>query len=149
VSGATDPAHDRATGLVAHELGMLRRRARAVSETLAREVHPELDASAFALLHLIACGEATSVTDLAARLSVGKPTISRQVSALEQLQLVRRHPAERDRRTSVLELTAEGRRSFASALRSREERFRHLLADWPLADLEVLGELLGRLNQLP
>ncbi|MCW2620859.1 MAG: transcriptional regulator, MarR family [Frankiales bacterium] len=133
---------------VTRELGLLLRRARAMSETLAREVHPGLDASAFAILHLVACGEATSVTDLAARLSVGKPTISRQVTALEQLELVRRRPAAQDRRAAVLELTEMGRASFAAARASREERFRRLLAGWSAADLELFAGLLGRLNRL-
>jgi DNA-binding MarR family transcriptional regulator len=143
-----DLDHPHATDGVAQELGMLLRRARTVSETLARDVHPGLDASAFTILHLIGTGEATSVTDLATRLSVGKPTISRQVTGLEQLDLVLRRPAEQDRRAAVLVLTAEGCTRLADATQARNAWFRQLLADWPVSDVRVLGELLGRLNQL-
>ncbi|MFC9633606.1 MarR family transcriptional regulator, partial [Streptomyces mirabilis] len=70
------------------ELTLLLRRARASSGEMAREVHPDLEASAYGLLfRLDECGRQRA-TELAAYIGVGKATMSRQLHALEELGLV-------------------------------------------------------------
>lgn len=134
--------------VVEQELVLLFRRARAVFEQTAREVHPGLDVSAYGLLFLIDTGEATTVTALSGRLGVGKPTVSRQVSALEKLGLVSRSGSEDDRRAVRLALTAEGGTRLGQARARRQEGFRTMLAQWDPADVAALGDLLHRFNQL-
>lgn len=133
--------------VVEQQLVLLLRRARAGFEQLAREVHPGLEPAAYAILHLVAAQEATTVTALAERLSVGKPTLSRQVAALVELGLLERRPGQ-DGRSVQLRLTAEGRVRFTTARRRRQEQFRGLLAEWDEPDVVALGALLGRLNSL-
>lgn len=65
------------------ELTVFLRRARASSGEMAREVHPDLESSAYGLLfRLEECGRQRA-TELAAYIGVGKATMSRQLRALE------------------------------------------------------------------
>lgn len=133
---------------VAREMLLFLRRARAGYESIAAGVHPALDAAAYGILSLIDSGTAPTVTALAERLSVGKPTISRQVTALESLGLVHREPSTEDRRAMDLRLTDEGIARLTAARARSKEQLRALLGEWPLGDVETLGELLGRFNRL-
>ncbi len=130
------------------QLVVLFRRARAGFERHARALHPELDAAAYGLLHLIDSAPAPTVTDLATRLSVGKPTVSRQISALEQLGLLTREQPDAGRRTTLLKLTPDGRARLQNARDRRRQQLQFLLADWPTSDVETLIRLLARYNQL-
>lgn len=141
VAVPSDPAEQ-----VEQQLVLLLRRARAGFEQVAREVHPGLEASAYGILHLVDTGTATTVTQLAERLGVGKPTVSRQVTALEALGLVER--VADGSRTVQLQLTGDGRARFRSARRRRQQRFRRLLGSWPADDVAALGDLLTRFNDL-
>jgi DNA-binding MarR family transcriptional regulator len=127
---------------------VLLRRARAGYDSVAAKVHPALDAAAYGILSLIESGTASTVTALAERLSVGKPTISRQVSALESLGLVLREPSAEDRRAMDLRLTDEGRARLTAARLRSKEQFRALLKEWPIEDVETLADLLSRFNRL-
>lgn len=132
---------------VEHELAVLFRRARAFSGQFAREFHPDLDASAYALMVWLDGVGSARVTDLAAFFGVGKPTISRQIQLLERLELVTRTMDTTDRRAQTLSLTPDGAARLHRVQAARRARFRTLLAPWPGQDVAELGELLGRLNR--
>jgi len=157
MSGTARPACTGAAGtppapheveVLEQQLALLFRRARAGFESLAREVHPGLEAGAYVLLHLIDSGTAVTVTGLADRLSVGKPTVSRQVSALVRLGLLVRQPAADDGRAVTLGLTAEGTARLGLARDRRQEQFRSMLGQWDRADVAALAGLLERFNEL-
>jgi DNA-binding MarR family transcriptional regulator len=133
---------------VEQQLLLFLRRARSGFDQVAKEVHPGLDIAAYGILCLIQGGEATTVTKLAERMLVGKPTVSRQVTALEKLGLISREPTQAGRRTVGLSLTPEGRVRLTSARTRRQEQFRVLLSEWTEDDVRTLGDLLARLNQL-
>jgi len=141
------PAPESALETVEHELAVLLRRARAYSTQFARELHPDLDASAYALMSWLDDVGSARMTDLAAFFKVGKPTVSRQIQLLERLDLVTRTADDTDRRAQTLSLTPNGRARLRLARDTRRERFRTLLGPWPTEDVAHLGELLGRLNR--
>lgn len=74
--------------------------------------------------------------DLAAREGVTAPTQSRLVASLEQQGLLRRMPDPEDRRATLLDITAQGRRQLQ---RLRGERSAFLVAQ--------LGRLSGEQRQ--
>ena len=132
--------------LVEQELALLLRRIRALSRTIAQEVHPDLDPTAYGLLiRLEEVGQAR-LTDLATYFGVGKPTLSRQVGYLARLGLVRGREDPADGRATRLELTEDAARRIQAARRSRRSRLRAELERWPVTDVATLGELLRRLN---
>ncbi|MGW5364345.1 MarR family winged helix-turn-helix transcriptional regulator [Actinopolymorpha pittospori] len=134
---------------VEHELAVLLRRARATSGAIAREVHPDVGAAAYGLLLNLQQTGGARMTDIAAYFGVGKPTISRQVGFLERLGLVERVSDSEDRRAVTLRLTKEGVERLATAQQARRARLRELLDAWPRRDLETMGRLLHRFNDLP
>ncbi|MFC0508498.1 MarR family winged helix-turn-helix transcriptional regulator [Micromonospora costi] len=131
---------------VEHELTALLRRGRAVSWEVAREVHPNLEPNAYGLLLWLRRYESVRLTDLAARLGIGKGTLSRQIRALEALGLVRRAPDPSDRRASQLSLTEEGQQRFDAARAARLGHIRRVLESWPAHDVAEFGRLLARFN---
>lgn len=146
--GTTTAREHEAYRAVEHELGVLFRRARALSAEVAREVHPELEPAAYGLLIGIYDCARSRPSDLADHFGVGKATISRQVKVLEQLRLIERRPDPDDGRAHLLVLTDEGRRRVETARTARQQRFHAMLATWPAEDVRVLGRMLARFNDL-
>ncbi|MET8230514.1 MarR family transcriptional regulator [Micromonospora sp. NPDC005298] len=131
---------------VEHELTALLRRGRAVSWEIAREVHPTLEPNTYGLLLWLRRSGSIRLTELAARLGVGKGTLSRQINALEVLGLVRRDPDPNDRRAAQITFTEEGQRRFDAARAARVGELLRTLNDWPARDVEEFARLLGRFN---
>ncbi|MGK5499922.1 MarR family winged helix-turn-helix transcriptional regulator [Streptomyces sp. URMC 125] len=128
------------------ELAVLLRRARASSAELAREVHPDLEASAYGLLVRLADAGRQRATDLAAYFGVGRATMSRQLRALEDLGLIVRTPDPDDGRAWLVGLTAEGHERFARVRAARRDRYVRRLASWDRREIAELARLLHRLN---
>lgn len=74
-----------------------------------RSRDPDLSARQMAVLlaAYLDAGRST-VRELAVRLKISKPAVSRAIDRLEELDLVRRRPDERDRRSVVLARTVRG-----------------------------------------
>jgi DNA-binding MarR family transcriptional regulator len=141
-------AEDDPVKAVEREFAVLFRRSRSMSGTIARELHPDVGAAAYGLLLQLQQSEGSRLTDLAAFFGIGKPTLSRQVRLLENLGFVERTGDEADRRAVTLRLTTEGAARLAATQEARRERFRRLLGTWPRSDVEELGRLLHRFNDL-
>jgi DNA-binding MarR family transcriptional regulator len=114
---------------------------------MAREVHPDLESSAYGLLvRLDECGRQRA-TELAAYIGVGKATMSRQLRALEDLGLVAREPDPADGRAWLVHLTEEGRDRFRTVREARRGRYVRQLARWDPREVAELARLLHQLNQ--
>ncbi|MFD8910603.1 MULTISPECIES: MarR family winged helix-turn-helix transcriptional regulator [unclassified Streptomyces] len=128
------------------ELTVLLRRARANQGEMAREVHPDLESSAYGLLiRLDECG-GQRATELAAYIGVGKATMSRQLRALEELGLIAREPDPADGRAWLVTLTEEGRRRVGTVREARRARYVSQLAHWDRREVAELARLLHQLN---
>lgn len=99
-------------------------------------------------LHLLGsvaqAGEPIRLGDLAERLAVDAPSVTRRVQALEARQLLRRQPDPVDRRAQRIELTAAGSKVLDRAMSAYRGWLTEVLADWSEADREQLAVLLGR-----
>lgn len=136
---------------VERELTRLMRRARASSARIAAEVHPDLDAAAYAVLVAVvdlaaSSSEGVHAADLAAAVGLHKSTMSRNLSQLEQLGLLERVPDPADARARLLRLTPVGRESVERSRQGRRQRLADQLGDWSDVDVRRLGALLARLN---
>ncbi|MGC3000755.1 MarR family winged helix-turn-helix transcriptional regulator [Streptomyces sp. G35A] len=153
-SGGHAPAPGPASGVdqpgflaLERELTVLLRRARASQGEMAREVHPDLEPSAYGLLvRLDECGTQRA-TELAAYIGVGKATMSRQLRALEELGLVAREPDPADGRAWLVALTEEGHDRVSRVREARRARYAGRLADWDPAEVVELARLLHQLNR--
>jgi DNA-binding MarR family transcriptional regulator len=137
--------HDRAVERLEHEVSMLLRRSRSVLRTLATRLHPDVDAASYAVLLVIARRAPLRLVDLAEEFGLDKSTMSRQVSSLLGLGLVRRRPDPLDGRAFLLELADEGRARLDEVSRARHEEWRTRLASWSAEDVGTLADGLGRL----
>ncbi|MEV5435379.1 MarR family transcriptional regulator [Streptomyces sp. NPDC052682] len=129
------------------ELTVLLRRARANQGEMAREVHPDLEPSAYGLLVRLDEGGPQRATGLAAYIGVGKATMSRQLRALEELGLVAREPDPADGRAWLIALTPEGQERVRRVREARRARYARRLADWDPREVVELARLLHQLNR--
>ena len=128
------------------ELAVLWRRSRSLSAQLARDLHPELEAGAYGLLLRVGARGGVRATDLAGYLGIGKPTVSRQLAALERLGLVERTRDTADARAQVVVLTQLGRERVERVRAARQEHVQTMLGSWDDADVDQLAALLSRFN---
>jgi len=85
--------------------------------------------------------------DLADRLLVDAPTITRRVQLLEARNLVRRTTDPCDRRAQLVQLTAQGTRTLERAMTAYQLWLETVLAGWTDADRAQLALLLGRFTE--
>ncbi|MBJ6640344.1 MULTISPECIES: MarR family winged helix-turn-helix transcriptional regulator [unclassified Streptomyces] len=128
------------------ELTVLLRRARANQGEMAREVHPDLESSAYGLLIRLDELGGQRATELAAYIGVGKATMSRQLRALEELGLIAREPDPADGRAWLVTLTDEGRGRVGTVREARRARYVSQLAHWDRREVSELARLLHELN---
>ncbi|MFF7360199.1 MarR family transcriptional regulator [Streptomyces sp. NPDC008125] len=128
--------------IIQRELTAFSRRARATAARL----HPELPLVSQSLLSHIHEQQGCRATDLAAHYMLDKSTVSRQVTALERLGLIERHPDPEDQRIHVLHPTPAGLRALVSTQASRRAAYQERLAEWTTEDLAAFARYLLRYN---
>ncbi|MCC3277112.1 MULTISPECIES: MarR family winged helix-turn-helix transcriptional regulator [unclassified Arthrobacter] len=141
-----DPDNDAAIEDLEQELSVLWRRARSVSHQIAREVHPDMEPSAYGLMVLLHQQGPMRLTDLAAAVGVGKPSLSRQVAMLQSLGLVEKHTDPVDGRAQPINLTDVGAAQLEGTATARKEHFRRTWTGWEAEELRALVRLLHKLN---
>lgn len=137
---------DDAVDAVEHQLTLLWRRARSISLHLSRSVHPELEPAAYGLLTILVHEGSMRLTDLAACIGVGKPSVSRQVAFLESIGLVRKEADPLDGRSQTILLTERGAERMRAVHSARKDAFRSQLQHWSRAQLLDLAGLMSKLN---
>lgn len=137
---------DSAFSHLEQELAVLLRRARSYSEDIARELHPELHATAYAMLARLLEGPCRA-SELCTYFGVDKSAVSRQLRLLEELGMVTRQADPADGRAQLLALTPGGRRRLTKAREARRRQMRHQLDRWAESDVARLGQLLARFNE--
>jgi DNA-binding MarR family transcriptional regulator len=96
-----------------------------------------------ATLHL--AGQPLRVGEIATRMQVVGPHVTRHVNGLEKRGLIRRVTDPLDQRARLIEPTAEGTAATKRYIGVVETWFSDALADWPEQDRRELGRLLTRL----
>jgi DNA-binding MarR family transcriptional regulator len=143
-----DASADDAT-IAAIEAGLysLARRLRQaqLKDYISRQAGDDIDQAGMAVLYTLN-GEETDlrVTDLAARLGIDAPAVTRKAQQLERLGLVSRARDADDARASRLRLTPEGCQVLKRFLLARHQWLAALLADWPAAECREFARLLSR-----
>jgi len=97
------------------------------------------------LVTLRVAGRPLRVGEIAERMQVVGPHVTRQVNGLERQGLVRRITDPLDQRARLVEPTPEGAAASERYMRTVFGWFDDALADWPERDRKELGRLLGRL----
>lgn len=105
----------------------------------------DLDRAGIALLHvLFESSGHLRIGDLAERLHVDAPSVSRTAARLERAGLVGRSADDEDRRACRLHLTPAGRGALDSVLGARRAWLAAALADWSPAERAAFARALHR-----
>jgi len=88
-----------------------------------------------------------SQKQLAEHLGMDPAALTRQVKAMQNLDLIARHNDERDNRLTNVVLTGDGVRLVEQALPKRMEFFGTLVSDLSSEEVETLGRLLDILEK--
>ncbi|WP_433282478.1 MarR family winged helix-turn-helix transcriptional regulator [Pseudonocardia xinjiangensis] len=105
-----------------------------------------VDRYTYPVLVLLAERGPLGLGELAARLGLTKPTMSRHVARLAGATLVATRPDRRDTRAVTVMLTPEGAERVERVREVRRRTLATVLANWSEVDSEALAHLLGRLN---
>jgi DNA-binding MarR family transcriptional regulator len=127
-----------------HSLARRLKQAR-LHDFLLKRAGIDLDQAGLAILYALDA-EKTSlrITELAERLGIDAPAVTRKAQRLDRLGLVSRGSDATDARACRLSLTAEGQQVISRFLLARHEWVSMLLADWPAADRSEFARLIGR-----
>jgi DNA-binding MarR family transcriptional regulator len=97
------------------------------------------------LVILESAGQPLRVGQIAARMQVAGPHVTRQLNSLEQRRLVTRVPDPDDQRVRLITLTPAGEKLIGRYLGVINGWFDQALSGWPESDQRDLVRLLGRL----
>jgi DNA-binding MarR family transcriptional regulator len=123
---------------------LLRRVQRIHLSTTVGEVN--LERSAYGIMCKLADEGPQRLGALASAFGLDPSTITRQVQALEEIELAERTTDPTDRRASILDLTPNGREVLDKTRQHRRARMREALSDWSSQDLSDFGRLLKEFN---
>ncbi|HMK62286.1 MAG TPA: MarR family transcriptional regulator [Acidimicrobiales bacterium] len=141
----TGTAPDRVTEEIAAALSSVARVVNQVKvhETLCKRAGVDLDRAGAALVYkLYTEGENMRLTELAERLAIDPPAVTRKVQQLERDGLLLRSVDPVDARALRIKLTREGRRAIERLLQARQRWLDDVLQQWPDADRRELARLL-------
>lgn len=113
-------------------------------DRLIEEAGIPLDRALFPLLARVWRYGPIGVVDLADRTGRDHTTISRQMTKLEELDLIERRPSAGDRRVREATVTEKGRDMVRILNAARERLANRILVDWTDEDLDQLRTLLRR-----
>lgn len=146
VDGA--PTDDETIAQIQSALYALARRLKQshLRDYIARQAGDDLDQAGMAVLYALHEEEQPSlrVSDLAGRLCIDPPAVTRKAQQLERLGLVNRSRDADDARACRLGLTPEGREVLRRFLDARHQWLATVLADWPADECQEFARLICR-----
>jgi DNA-binding MarR family transcriptional regulator len=105
-----------------------------------------LERSAYGIMCKLADEGPQRLGALAVAFGLDPSTITRQVQALEEIDLAQRTTDPSDRRASILDLTENGREVLERTRAHRRGKLQEALSDWPQVDLDDFARLLKEFN---
>ena len=107
----------------------------------------KLDRALFPLLSRLTLYEPITTVELANLIGRDHSTVSRQISKLEELDLVERVPNPEDRRARILRPNRKGRALLAKIAKVRRQWIENRFQDWSGRDRDHLIELMARMME--
>ncbi|MFF3004219.1 MarR family winged helix-turn-helix transcriptional regulator [Kitasatospora sp. NPDC057940] len=137
------PGRQSSIDAIQRELTAFARRAR----HKASQLHPDLSLVTYSILDLITERGGCRAADVAAHFMLDKSTVSRQVTALEKLGLLRREADPDDQRGQILRATEAGLALLQDANEQRRLAFTARFTDWSDEDVARFAAYLARYGE--
>src|SRR5436305_3957255 len=141
------PADDETIAGIESALHRLARRLKQarLHDFVLKQAGLDIDQAGLAILYALHAEKGSlRVTDLAERLGIDAPAVTRKVQRLERLGLVSRARCVEDARVCRLRLSAEGQEAISRFLLARHQWLVALLADWSPEDQRDFARLISR-----
>jgi DNA-binding MarR family transcriptional regulator len=115
-------------------------------EQLLQEAGVRLDRAGAALLYKLHAHREASfrVSELAERLGIDAPAVTRKVQQLERLGFVSRGPDAEDKRATRIQLTSAGEATLQLVLKAHKKRLARLFDSWTKEELRSFSSSMGR-----
>jgi DNA-binding MarR family transcriptional regulator len=127
-----------------HSLARRLKQAR-LHEFVLRQAGVDIDQAGLAILYVLHAEKVSlRVTDLAERLGIDAPAVTRKAQRLEHLGLVSRARDAEDARACRLRLSARGEEAISRFLLARHQWLTTLLAGWPPEERADFARLICR-----
>lgn len=128
------------------EVAVLIRRVKRVIGERARAMHPDLQPASYLMIGYVADNGPVRASTVAEVYGIDKGAISRQVTHLVDLGLLRGEPDPADRRATLLSVTDEALARLEEIKSHRRKLVDEQLGDWSAAELEQFASDLARYN---
>ena len=139
-----DDSRTAATAELEVALADIFRAGRRWTKTRAAQFTPELSPMAFGVLRYVVTEGPIHSTDIVSVFGMDKGSVSRQVAALRDLDLVTLTSDPDDRRATLIASTQKAADAFAGFRDEARQQYDRILADWATDDLHRFAELLRR-----
>lgn len=139
----SDTNHDTSIHRIELNLSYL---ARWLEANHRRKNYP-LERAHYLILRLLMQESPQSSGILAVQLGLDSSTVTRQLKAMIEQELVERLPDPSDRRGCLISATTQGQEKFAVMQELRRVNTEKLFADWDEDERESLADLLTKLNK--
>jgi DNA-binding MarR family transcriptional regulator len=127
-----------------HSLARRLKQAR-LHEFVLKQAGVDIDQAGLAILYALHAEKGRlRVTDLAERLGIDAPAVTRKAQRLERLGLVSRARDAEDARVCQLRLSAQGEEAISRFLLARHQWLTTLLADWTPGERDDFARLICR-----
>lgn len=136
-------AHCPSVGALEYELAFLVRRLEAVR----RKYDYGLERAHYLLLLLLVELDGQSVGSLAEQVNLDASTVTRQIAAMVDSQLVEKHPNPDDRRGGFVTITEQGREAVEQTRQRRLARVGSSFSCWGEAERVEFARLMARFNR--
>ena len=113
---------------------------------LLEQAGTDLTPEQYFMLYRLNEGDGRSQIELADRVLVDRPNVTRLVDALEKKKLVRRAADEHDRRKTLVFLTQDGRRSIRKLLKVIVSARKRIFAGVTQKEVDLLRSVLTRVE---
>ncbi|HUY16160.1 MAG TPA: MarR family transcriptional regulator [Acidimicrobiales bacterium] len=115
-------------------------------EHILREAGVRIDRAGAALLYKLDTHVDSSfrVSELAERLGIDAPAVTRKVQQLERLGFVARDADPEDKRATRIRLTSSGEETLQLVRQAHKKRLARLFDEWTAEDLRTFGVSMSR-----
>jgi len=115
-------------------------------ENIAHEAGINLDRTSAVILQLLACpaNADCQLHEIAEKLSIEAPSVTRKVQLLEQAGLLKKEVDKKDGRAYRLQLTTRGIDISKRLKTVKRENLKKTLTDWPPAERQKLAKLIQK-----
>jgi DNA-binding MarR family transcriptional regulator len=116
---------------------------------LAHRAGTDLERPAAAILHILSEDDSKSyrLNDLAQRLAIEAPSVTRKTQELEAAGYLQRVPDLNDRRAVSLRITKNGKAVSKRLKAEQQKLFAEVIADWPASERKAFVNLFLRFSQ--